>query len=189
MENGGHNDFGNMGVAGIINTGLSTFDYAGNFNGGTWTGPGGTRADNSSWLMRLDSAGLHLTLPIFVDHLVMNGSAPTCAFTSGGGTTPACTVTTGSANGAGTIIATTGTGSPGGTGTITLTFASAMGTHYGNCLYMASDNGAGTWAALPVMKDKTPSTTTDLFTWTNGTVPTTLTTSTAYQINYHCEAQ
>lgn len=149
----------------------------------------GTRADNSSWKMRLDSAGLHLTLPIFVDHLVITGTAPTCAFTSGGGTTPACTVTTGSANGAGTIIATTGTGSPGGTGTITLTFASAMGTHYGNCLYMASDNGAGTWAALPVMKDKTPSTTTDLFTWTNGTVPTTLTTSTAYQINYHCEAQ
>lgn len=42
MENGGFNAFGNMGVGGIIDTGLNTFDYAGNFNAGGWTGPGGT---------------------------------------------------------------------------------------------------------------------------------------------------
>lgn len=38
MENGGLNAFGNMGLAGIVDTGLSTFDYAGNFNAGSWQG-------------------------------------------------------------------------------------------------------------------------------------------------------
>jgi hypothetical protein len=112
--------------------------------------------------------------------------APTCTFTSGGGTTPACTVDTGSTDNSGIIIATTGSGSPSGTGTITLTFTVAQGYNKPSCQYTASDAGAAAWNGLAVMKDKTPATTSDLFTWTNGTTPTTLTASTAYWINYIC---
>jgi hypothetical protein len=117
--------------------------------------------------------------------------APTCTFTSGGGSSPSCSLDTGSTDSAGIIIATTGTGSPAGTGTITLTFSSgtAFGSNKPACIYMASDGGAGQWNGLAVMKDKTPSTTTDLFTWTNGTTPTTLSTSTAYWVSFHCWAK
>jgi hypothetical protein len=121
-------------------------------------------------------------------YLLMNGSAPTCTFTSGGGTSPTCTLDTGSANGAGIIIATTGTGSPAATGTITLFFNGTMGNHNPVCQYEASDN-VGAWQALAVFKDKGPSTSSDLFTWTNGVTPTALTASTAYWINYQCVAK
>ncbi len=118
------------------------------------------------------------------------GTAPTCTFTSGGGTTPGCSLDSGSTNAAGTIIATAGTGSPSGTGTITLTFnSSPYGTNKPVCLYQASDAGTGTWSGLAVMKDKTPSTSSDLFTWTNGTTPTPLLTSTAYRVSYQCWAK
>lgn len=121
--------------------------------------------------------------------VVVVGAVPTCAFTSGGGTTPACTLRTGSNNNTGTIIATTGTGSPAGTGTITLTFSnSPFGSHSPNCIFQASDGAAGQWNGLAVFKDNTPSTTSDLFTFTNGASPTALSTSTAYWINYQCWA-
>lgn len=116
-------------------------------------------------------------------------SATTCSFTSGGGTTPSCSLDTGSSDANGIIIATTGSGSPAGTGTITLTFGQSYGTNKPVCTYMASDAGAGAWNGLAVMKDKTPAVTSDLFTWTNGTTPTALTASTAYWINYHCYAK
>lgn len=128
----------------------------------------------------------------------INGGAPTCTFTTGGGTSPSCTLDTGSTNQSGIIIATTGTGSPAGTGTITLTFtnfSNAFGPDRPVCNYMASDGGAGQWVGLAVMKDKTPSNTSDLFTWTNQpvatgantiAVPTPLSTSTAYWITYQC---
>ena len=111
---------------------------------------------------------------------------PTCAFTSGGGTSPSCALDTGSSDSSGIIIATTGTGSPAGTGTITLTFTVAQGYNKPSCKFMASDGGAGTWGGLAVMKDKTPATTSDLFTFTNGPTPTALSASTAYWINYQC---
>lgn len=117
------------------------------------------------------------------------GTAPACTFTSGGGTLPSCALDTGSTDSAGIIVATTGTGSPAGTGTITLTFSSALGTNKPVCEYQASDNVGGAWSGLAVMKDKTPATTSDLFTWTNGTTPTALSTSTAYRINYQCTAK
>lgn len=118
------------------------------------------------------------------------GTAPTCTFTSGGGTSPSCSLATGSTNAAGTIIASTGTGSPSGAGTITLTFNSPpFGTNKPVCQYQASDAGTGAWNGLAVMKDKGPSTSRDLFTWTNGTAATTLSTSTAYWISYQCWAK
>jgi len=118
------------------------------------------------------------------------GAAPTCTFTSGGGTFPSCSVDTGSTNAAGTIIASTGTGSPSGTGTITLTFNSPpFGTNKPVCQYQASDAGAGVWNGLAVMKDNSPSPSSDLFTWTNGTTPTTVSASTAYWISYQCWAR
>lgn len=121
--------------------------------------------------------------------LKTEGTVPTCTFTSGGGTSPSCTLDTGSTATAGMIIATTGTGAPAGTGTITLTFAATIGVNKPVCMYEASDNGAGQWAALPVFKDKTPAIASDLFTWTNGAAPTALSTSSAYWINYHCWAK
>jgi hypothetical protein len=122
--------------------------------------------------------------------LMFAGSAPTCTFASGGGTTPSCTVDTGSTDSNGIIIATTGSGSPAGTGTITLTFSQTFGTNKPVCEYQMSDNG-GTWAAYPVAKDETPSTSGDLFEWKNfnGTTATSLSTATAYWINYHCHAK
>jgi YVTN family beta-propeller protein len=119
----------------------------------------------------------------------VSGTAPKCTFTSGGGTSPSCTLDTGSTNSAGIIIAGTGTGVPAGTGTVTLTFSATFGTDKPVCLYQASDDGTGTWAGLAVMKDKTPSTTSDLFTWTNGALATPLTASKTYYINYHCFAK
>jgi hypothetical protein len=95
-------------------------------------------------------------------------------------------VSTGSSNSAGIILLTVGSGSPAGTGTITLTFSAALGTHTAVCEYQASDGGSGTWNGLATMKDNTPSTTSDLFTWTNGTTPTALTASGSYRINYQC---
>lgn len=139
----------------------------------------------------LDSVGDIVATPassaaFVIPRVKVSGTAPTCSFTSGGGSTPSCTVDTGSTESAGTIIATTGTGSPAGTGTITLTFSSTFGTNKPVCQYQASDAGAAAWNNLAVMKDKTPSTSSDLFTWTNGTTPTALTPSTAYWISYQC---
>jgi hypothetical protein len=57
------------------------------------------------------------------------------------------------------------------------------------CQYHASDAGAGVWNGLAVMKDNSPSTSSDLFTWTNGTTPTTVSASTAYWISYQCWAR
>jgi hypothetical protein len=117
------------------------------------------------------------------------GSMPSCTFSSGGGKSPNCFLDAGSTNSAGTIIATTG-GGPSGTGNITLTFnSSPFGTNKPVCQYQASDGGAGIWNQLAVMKDKTPCTSSDLFTWTNGTTPTALSASTAYWINYQCWAK
>jgi hypothetical protein len=127
---------------------------------------------------------------IKVDRMMAVGTAPTCAFTSGGGTSPSCTLQTGSTDTLGTIIATTGTGTPGSTGTITLTFSATFGTNNPSCIYELSNGGAGQWGALATTSDKTPSTSSDLFNWTNATGGTpagvALSTSTAYWIIYHC---
>ena len=115
------------------------------------------------------------------------GAAPTCTFTSGGGTTPSCALDTGSTDTAGTIIATTGTGSPGTAGTITLTFTAAYGTNKPSCNYTLSNDGAGTWNVRATVIDETPSTTSDLFNWDNNSVA--LGVSTAFHVNYHCIAK
>jgi hypothetical protein len=138
-----------------------------------------------------DGAGnLTTAQQMIVGSIKTAGTAPSCSFTSGGGTSPSCSLDAGSTNGAGTIIASTGTGSPSGTGTITLIFNSApFGTNRPVCQYEASDAGTGAWNGLAVMKDKTPTTSSDLFTWTNGAVPATLSASTAYWISYQCWAK
>lgn len=123
------------------------------------------------------------------ERLMTTAAVPACTFTSGGGTSPSCTLDTGSSDNAGIIIATTGTGSPAGLGTITLTFSSTFGTNKPSCIYMADSGGAGTWNGLAVMHDVTPSTSSDLMGWNNGTGPSTLSTSTAYWINYQCWAK
>ena len=156
--------------------------------------------DNAAYLERLSASAKTFTVPVTLAGSGSNGtlkaarymgggSAPTCTFTSGGGTSPSCSLDTGSTDTSGIIIATTGTGSPAGTGTITLTFSTAFGTNKPVCQYQASDVGAGTWNGLAVMKDKGPLTSSDLFTWTNGTTPTALSTSAAYWINYQCFAK
>lgn len=133
------------------------------------------------------SSGSALTL--VKDRLTVAGTAPTCAFSTGGGTSPSCSLDTGSSDNAGIIKATTGTGAPGATGTITLTFSIALGTNKPVCQYQASDAGTAAWTALPAFKDLTPTTASDIFTWTNGTVPTALAVSSTYWINYQCWAK
>lgn len=124
------------------------------------------------------------------DRLMVAGTVPTCTFTSGGGTTPSCSLITGSSDNAGVIQATTGTGSPAGAGTITLTFSSTFGTNRPVCQYMASEpSGVATWAALASFKDENPSTTSDVFQFTNGVTPTALTATSQYWINYQCWAK
>lgn len=144
-----------------------------------------------SWLGTIfQYAGtLAITGQLTIPQVQVVGPAPGCTFTSGGGTSPSCIVDSGSTNAAGTIIATTGSGSPAGTGTITLTFSSTFGTNAPVCQYMASNHAAGQWSGLAVMQDKTPSTSSDLFTWTNGATPTALSASTVYRINYQCWAK
>jgi hypothetical protein len=126
----------------------------------------------------------------FNQSLTIIASAPTCTFTSGGGTSPSCSVDTGSTNMNGIISLTTGTGAPLGKGTATLTFTNFGSAFFGNnnpsCTFIASDEGAGTWQDIAVMKVKTPSHSSVLFAWMNGTGPTTLSTSTAYKVHYHC---
>jgi hypothetical protein len=143
------------------------------------------------------SGGLNLGLyPItagnasFTSLVIAAPSPPlTCAFTSGGGTSPSCALDTGSSNQNGIIILTAGSGSPAGSGTVTLTFANnsgGFGPDKPVCQYQASDAGGGTWSALVGFKDSVPSNTSDVFKWTNGTSPTSLSASTTYWINYQC---
>ncbi len=83
---------------------------------------------------------------------------------------------------------TTGNG-PAGTGTITLTFSGTFGTDNPVCTYEASDAGSAAWDDLEVMKDNTPTTASDMFTWTNGAKSTALASKKTYYVNYHCFAK
>ncbi len=114
--------------------------------------------------------------------------APMCTFSTGGGSSPMCALDTGSTDSAGIIIATTGSGSPATNGTIQLTFSSAtaFGTHKPVCIFMASDAGTS-WANQVIMRDLTPSTTSDTLKWINGS--TALSTGSPYWINYQCWAK
>jgi len=115
------------------------------------------------------------------------GTAPTCAFTSGGGTASSCSLSTGSTNHSGTIILKTGSGSIGSSGSFALDFTSAFGLNSPVCVMELSDGGAGQWNAQAVLRDKVPSTTSDLQNWSNDGAP--LSTSMAYRVNYHCFPQ
>lgn len=134
----------------------------------------------------IDSLGRVIIQQDFLARIAQVGSSPTCSFTSGGGTGPGCILQQGSTDSIGTIFAQTGTGAPAGTGTITLTWSSApFGINVPSCVFIAND-GSAAWQPLAVMKDLTQSGISDVFTWTNGTTPTALSTSSTYRINYVC---
>lgn len=125
---------------------------------------------------------------------VLTTSTPTCTFTSGGGTSPSCTLQAGSTNEKGVIIASTGTGAPGTTGTITLTFSLSgfQGATGGTpaCTYNV-DNSGTTWGNEAGTQVSTQSTTAPIVAWYNlvsGTL-TALTTSSPYRIDYNCTAR
>ena len=128
---------------------------------------------------------------IKVDRIMAVGSAPTCTFTSGGGTSPSCTVKTGSTDAAGILTLTTGTGSPGSNGSVTLTFSANYGTNPPSCIFFPSQANTGQWVQSTTLTadffDKTPAVGSDLENWQNGS--TTLATSTAFDVNYHCWAK
>lgn len=119
--------------------------------------------------------------------------APTCTFTTGGGSTPSCAMVSGSTNEKGTIIASTGTGSPGTTGTVTLTFAGTFTGPAGAapaCTFNI-DNSGTAWANESGVQINTQSTTAPVVAWYNlasGTL-TALTTSSPYRIGYTCTAR
>jgi hypothetical protein len=120
----------------------------------------------------------------------VTGLAPTCTFTSGGGTSPSCALQAGSTNEKGVIIATTGTGSPGTTGTVTLTFE---GTFTGGvattpaCNFNPDDSGTA-WGNGAITKVSTQSSTAPIVAWSNSAanVLTALAVSSPYRIDYTC---
>jgi hypothetical protein len=119
--------------------------------------------------------------------LIVVGTAPTCAFTSGGGTSPSCTVDTGSTDFVGVIKASEGTSPTVALGTITLTFSATYGTNKPACVYSLSNGGTGVWNARATAIDLTPTTTSDVFNIDNN--GTTFSASSSYWINYVCGAK
>lgn len=113
---------------------------------------------------------------------ISGATAPTCTFTSGGGTGPSCAPGTGSSDSVGAIVLTTGT-APGNTGTATLTFSAALGTNSPVCIFMPYD-GAASWNARAISKGNTATTAAAVLSWDNNAV--NLTASTTYAIAYHC---
>ena len=115
------------------------------------------------------------------------GTVTTCAFTSGGGTSPSCAIDTGSTDFEGIITLSSGTGTPAALGTATLTFSATYGTNKPSCVYTLSDNGTGAWNARATIIDATPSTGSDIFNWDNNGA--TLALSSTWKINYFCGAK
>lgn len=120
---------------------------------------------------------------------VVSGAAPSCTFTSGGGTSPSCAIQTGSTNESGVIIASTGTGSPGSQGTITLTFVGTytLSATAPSCKFVL-DNSGTAWGAEAVVFANTQSTTAPVLAWTNinAVALAALTVSSPYRIAYSC---
>ena len=113
------------------------------------------------------------------------GAAPTCVFTTGGGTGSSCSLGTGSTNLVGQIVARTGA-TPGSSGTITLSFAKPpFGTSGNACVYTASSVD-GTWNARVGVQVSRRNPSGNVIAWDNDGVA--LAASTAYQINYWCGA-
>lgn len=116
------------------------------------------------------------------------GLAPTAVFTSGGGSSPSCTLEAGSTNEKGTILLTTGSGSPGTTGTVTLTFAGIFAGAGNNTpiLIVGIDNSGTAWGNQASVSVNTQSQTAPVIAWTNTAsgVLTALATASAYRISY-----
>jgi hypothetical protein len=130
------------------------------------------------------------SLTSFGAQLKSVGSAPTCAFSTGGGTSPSCALETGSTDSTGTMTITTGSGSPGSAGTITLTFNATLGTNSPVCVASLT-KGATDWSVSSTVRVTTQSTTAPVFTWNSqsATALVALTASTNYKISYLCYAK
>ena len=121
-------------------------------------------------------------------HVNNIGTAPTCAFTSGGGTSPSCALDTGSTDRLGKMTLTTGSGSPGSTGSITLTFNSSLGTNMAVC-FIQLGSGSTAWSVNSSATQTTYSKTAPVFSWSSNsaTAAVALTASTNYKMAYLCE--
>jgi hypothetical protein len=116
--------------------------------------------------------------------------APTCAMTTGGGTSPSCALVAGSTNEKGTVRMTTGTGSPGTSGTTTMTMAGTYNGASGTtpaCTFIPALTGAGVWNARATIMLSTRSSSAPVFTWDNNAV--NLGTSTTWDVDYVCVAR
>jgi hypothetical protein len=122
-----------------------------------------------------------------VGSIKVSGTAPTCSFTTGGGTGPACIIGTGNTNSGGTIALIVGTGSPAASGSATLTFAnSPFGTNIPSCVFWLSDRAGSNWNARATLIESSVSTSSVVFNWDNNAVA--LSPSGNYQLHYLCFA-
>ncbi len=160
------------------------------------TSVNGTTIGGSKTLLTTDAAQVlnHPTIGISGTsasaHVLSVGTAPSCAFTSGGGTgSPSCAMETGSTDMGGTMTLTTGT-SPGSAGTVTLTFNASMGTNNPVCV-CSPTKGATDWSVSSTVRITTQSKTAPVFTWNSqsATALVSLTGATNYQISYICIAK
>lgn len=113
--------------------------------------------------------------------VVFSGTAPTCSST-GTGSSPSCSPTTGSNSTDGKILIVAGT-SPSSSGTFTITPASALGTNTPVCSFWFNDSSTAWNSGAAIHAGAS---TTTLFTgnWWNNSV--SLTGSSTYAIEYHC---
>jgi hypothetical protein len=122
-----------------------------------------------------------------VGSIKVSGTAPTCTFTSGGGTSPVCNLAPGNTNSGGTIGLGVGSGSPAASGTATLTFAnSPFGTNIPSCVFWLSNRAGSNWNARATLIESSVSTSSVIFNWDNNGVA--LTPSGNYQLHYLCFA-
>lgn len=159
-------------------TGLTTMTLNTVYMGNTTSGMLPTSITDGSNIVKISD-------PLQENHIQSNTpTIPTCVFTTGGGTSPSCTTSTGSSDSGGVVNATTGTGSPGTSGTVTLTFQTTLGVNQTACVANLSQAGAGQWNSRGTLFPGTSSTSSVAFLWDNNAV--NLTASTNYKMTYHC---
>jgi len=114
-----------------------------------------------------------------IPHITSSGTAPTCSSTGLG--SGSCAPQAFSTDFVG-ALALSPTGSPSNTGTATLTFASALGTHYAKCS-LGYENGSGGWNVPVQILITSSSATAVSFVWGQ---TGNLTAGVSYLLTYHC---
>lgn len=112
-----------------------------------------------------------------------SATAPTCAFTSGGGTGPSCAVDTGSSDSMGSFTGTAGT-TPGASGSFTLTLTGSLSANAVTCTMMLSNAGTGTWNARGTLIGGALAVNNAVVNWDNN--GTNLTAASTYKVMYWC---